>query len=216
MINVYIADVSNLDINENIELVNEERKEKVLKYKAIDDQKLSLGAFLLLKKVLELQNLSIDLTFIYNSFGKPYFKNNNEYFFNISHSRTKVACVISDQEVGIDIQSIKEMTEKQMTLLQKKLLTKEELLKMNKPLQLKELYKQWVIKESYVKALGKGIFGNLEKIVLDDDQNIALLINEPPANYFSVELVDNYWLSIAYLKKDQINIEQLELTANKF
>lgn len=45
----------------------------------------------------------------YKKTGKPYFKNNDNVFFSISHSCKYVACVISRQEIGCDIERIKKV-----------------------------------------------------------------------------------------------------------
>ena len=44
--------------------------------------------------------------------GKPYLKNREGVFFNLSHSQGFAACAIGDREVGVDIQSIRPYHEK--------------------------------------------------------------------------------------------------------
>lgn len=43
-----------------------------------------------------------DYNVYYNEYGKPYL--DNGLYFNISHSKNVIVCVISDREVGIDIE----------------------------------------------------------------------------------------------------------------
>ena len=46
------------------------------------------------------------LEFSTNNFGKPFLFNNSHIHFNISHAGNYIACVVSDQPVGIDIELI--------------------------------------------------------------------------------------------------------------
>lgn len=49
-----------------------------------------------------------DVEIIYSSSGKPYI-NNKKFFFSISHSFDFAACCISEKEIGIDIEKIREI-----------------------------------------------------------------------------------------------------------
>ena len=49
-----------------------------------------------------------DVEIIYSSSGKPYINNKN-IFFSISHSFDFAACCISEKEIGIDIEKIREI-----------------------------------------------------------------------------------------------------------
>ena len=73
-------------------------------------KKEQLGSHLLLTEVLEnayFQDIK-KIEFIYNEFGKPYLKDSNLYF-SLSHSNGIVALTISKEEVGLDIELIKEV-----------------------------------------------------------------------------------------------------------
>lgn len=83
---------------------------------------------------------------ITNSNGKPYFKNPDMPYFNISHSGNYVACVFDKIEVGLDIQKIKKIPEKVVELY---LHTKSE-----DPVQ---QTMEWTKFESYGKLKGTGI-----------------------------------------------------------
>lgn len=66
---------------------------------------------ILLKKLLEKNNLSYkSLNFINNDLGKPYIKN-NPIFFNISHSFLYVIVVTSHHEIGVDIEKVRKTHE---------------------------------------------------------------------------------------------------------
>lgn len=110
-----------------------------------------------LKYVLNDNNI-FDYSIFYNEYGKPYLDNN--LFFNMSHSNNITACIISDKEVGIDIEKIK-YNEK----VAKRVLNKEEMKILNNSNNKAEMFTIfWTIKESYVKLLGVGIGYGLKRV----------------------------------------------------
>ncbi len=120
-------------------------------YKLYIEKNISSKSFL--EKVLKENNIHDEI--VYNDYGKPYLKN-NEIYFNISHSHNVTVLVISDGEVGVDIEKVT-MREKVIA----KICTEEE----------KKLIKSaedftllWVKKESYVKYLGLGLAYNLHDV----------------------------------------------------
>ena len=121
-------------------------------------------ARVVLERMLNLFDISLDEILI-NDNGKPYFKNSN-IFFNYSHSKNYIACVISNYEVGIDIE---EKTRVISDDISSKYLDGVE--NNNDRLIL------WVKKEAYSKLKGLGLqigFNNIEF-----NSNIKdLLINE--------------------------------------
>ena len=98
-------------------LVSEDRKKKIDQCAKQEDKWRSLGAYMLLRKMiadetartgaaLKESELEEDtLVFIIGEHGKPAIKGMSGFYFNLSHSGNYVACVISDGEVGIDIQN---------------------------------------------------------------------------------------------------------------
>ena len=86
-----------------------------------------------------------------DEYGKPYFEN-HEIEFNISHSGEYLAVAVSEHPVGIDIQgpkAIREGTLKKVVQPQEELLIGEE--------REKDFLRLWTLKESFVKAEGKGL-----------------------------------------------------------
>lgn len=108
----------------------------------------------LLDEVLRLNGVS-NYELEYNEYGKPYLVG-NPLFFNLSHSGEYTACVISDKEVGIDIQKVG-MKEHAM----RKVCTAEELASIKTA---EDFTRIWTIKESYAKANGMGVSFGLKNI----------------------------------------------------
>ena len=121
--------------------INDEQKEKVLRYNNKKDQLRSLLSSYL---VNQLSNDKIQK----NPTGKPYFENGP--FFNISHSGKYVLMAVSDQEVGVDIE---EDIEKNMDILLK--IFNEAEAKMIK--EHADFYYLWCAKESLIKCMGSSI-----------------------------------------------------------
>ncbi|MDO4376317.1 MAG: 4'-phosphopantetheinyl transferase superfamily protein [bacterium] len=127
----------------------------------------------LLKEVLEENNINSNI--IYNEYGKPYLEN-NEIYFNLSNSKDYSVCIISDKEVGIDIEYITYRTRIVDSIFNKKEKT-------NIPL---EFTKTWVLKEAFVKKIGMGLTYGLKNV---DTTKIE--------DYEIIEF-DNYVIGIVY------------------
>ena len=108
---------------------------------------------------------------VYNEYGKPYLKDIDIYF-NISNSKNVSVCVISNREVGIDIQY---KTYKES--LKNKVFNNKEQELLDKSIEKESVFtKMWTIKESYVKMKGIGLSYGLNNVdTLSLKNNIKLL-----------------------------------------
>lgn len=124
-----------------LENVNEEQKEKALKFAIEIDQIRSLLSSYL-------KNLLSKEALLKNENGKPYFDNGP--FFNISHSGRYVLMAVSTSEVGVDIEEIKN---KDMSALVR--IFNEAEAKMIK--EYSDFYYLWCAKESLIKCIGSSV-----------------------------------------------------------
>ena len=124
-----------------LKALNENQKEKALRYKNDKDQMRSLLSSYL-KNLLSKEEIQ------YKDKGKPYFKNGP--FFNISHSGKYVVLAVANKEVGVDIE---ENVTKDMSLLLK--IFNEAEAKVIK--EHSDFYYLWCAKESLIKCMGKSI-----------------------------------------------------------
>lgn len=98
-------------------LLDEGRRKKVDACMQQMDKYRSMGVWLLLRFALRQYLKSMNYTeqeihrafyekwgFEYGEKGKPYFKYFSNLFFSLSHSGSYAACIISEHEVGIDLQ----------------------------------------------------------------------------------------------------------------
>ena len=111
----------------------------------------------LLNFVMKDNNINSEI--IYNKYGKPYFKD-SKYFFNISNCNNYSALVLSDKEIGIDLQCITKI-DNRINKVINKVCNNEEKVLINNDL---EFTVMWVKKESYVKYLGIGLEYGLENV----------------------------------------------------
>lgn len=113
----------------------------------------------LLKDVLknELNITNYELTF--NKYNKPYLKNRNIYF-NISHDKNTTILVISDKEIGVDIEyyTYKESVMKKYY----NEFEQQEIINSNNKEY--EFTRIWVMKEAFVKMKGQGISYGLQNV----------------------------------------------------
>lgn len=95
--------------------------------------------------------------------GKPFFKYIPDLFFSISHKDEVTVIVLSDSEVGVDIERIKKAD---MRILSRFL--KEEADYISEADSDRRFFEIWTKKEAYLKFKGTGISGGLNSVnVLD-------------------------------------------------
>ena len=190
---VYIANIPDLlkpvGYEEAYASLPDFRKRKVDRFTSREDKARSVAAWLLLEKALK----SHDITpgnITTNRFGKPYFTDCDDLFFNLSHSASKVMCVLSPMDVGCDIEVIIES--RNTAGIAGRFFTEDEVNYMNsEPDSDKAFFRIWTMKESYLKALGTGIGGSLtsfstiKKAVPGEDGKIRYLHEIPVAEHMA-------------------------------
>ncbi len=144
----------------------------------------SLIAHSLLIECLKLMNIyENNPKYYYGKFGKPYLQNYQNIQFNISHCSQAIFCAVAKNEIGIDVETIREVD---WDIVERVLNPEEikELIKSNSPAI--TFCKFWTRKESYLKFLGAGISDHL-KNVLDNAKQ----------RFETIEML-TYTLSICY------------------
>lgn len=186
-----------------LNLIGVERRKKVLRYYRPDDRKRSLGAGIIIKKILNENGLSeCDLKYSENE--KPVVDNR---FFNISHAGDYVVGVLSDCEVGCDIEKND-----------------------NAPLEIAEHYFYsseldyiktandknkafftfWTLKESYMKMTGRGMSLALDAFeVVPTADGFILGKSQEKRGFFRTMEFDGYIFSVCNEK--EFELEQMEI-----
>ena len=162
------------------------RKDKMLNYKFLKGKVQCALAYLLLIHALRKEGIFVDMPeFSYGEHGKPFLKNYPNWYFNISHCKNAVCCVLSQEEVGIDIEEIKEYKESLAAYVS----NDSELNALhNSDNQADDFYKLWTRKEAVFKLLGSGITNDIKNVLNNNDV------------FVDSYKLDNMWLSVSYVK----------------
>lgn len=150
-----------------------QRREKVFSYRFPLDRKLSAAAYMLLRLALA-NHYGIDesVVFSYRQNGKPFLRDYPHIHFNLSHCLSAVACVVSSNEVGVDVQEIAPVSDD----LAKRVLTKREYAVFRtagNPF--RQFCEYWTIKESWLKKTGMGIGTDLTDLSAEELRGETLL-----------------------------------------
>ena len=142
-------------------------------------------------KVLASRTLLKTITesdFVIGQNGKPYLKESEDFYFNISHCGNAVAVAVSDTEIGVDIEKLRKadfrvcrrfFTDKEKTYV---------------GYSDRRFFEIWTKKEANIKLNGLAL-KNLKEAQSD--------------NIFSAE-IDDFIISVAQKEKSDINIIVLE------
>lgn len=198
MTKIYIADVSCLSdekiFNELYLQVSQYRQTKIDRLCLMKDKNLSLGVGFLFKKACLDFGIPYEKTkIIFNEYGKPSFENNVK--FNLSHSGTKVMCMMSEYEVGCDVEQIRKVN---MKIAKRYFSDAEYAFIMNSQTEGKKMdafYRIWTLKESYIKCTGEGLSLPLKNFSVSLD-GVSVLsqacIKDDQYSFFEYDYVDGY------------------------
>jgi 4'-phosphopantetheinyl transferase len=181
-------------------LASEYKRKRIKRYHNFIDSQRVLVADVLLRQVLcsKLGIKNRDLIFYFNECGKPFLKN-SDIHFNISHSGEWIVCAVSYCRVGIDIEQIKLIDFVSIASSFFSDIELQDLMEIEETSRLFYFYDLWTLKESYIKAVGKGLSIPLNSFTVRKNCNSIILRNEKEsATYFfkQYSLDSNYILSI--------------------
>lgn len=146
-------------------LVSAQRREQALRYKH------TFGRFCCLKSWLMLQELMGQMPdWQYNEHGKPFIEAGPH--FSISHCKEGIAVAVDDEQIGIDIESIRHADESLIL----RTMNEQERQNMDD----RAFTRLWTQKEAIVKAQGTGItsFEQLQSILKNRELNIQTIEKE--------------------------------------
>ena len=187
---IYIDEnINDFDLDEAMTLLSEQRREQVARYKLEGPRRQAVAAYLLLRKALrEMYGIHDAPVFEYDANGKPSILGHPEIFFNLSHCRKAVACVVADSPVGIDVEETCRFSDSiaRYTLDDEEY---ESVVKADNPSQ--AFIRLWTMKEALLKYTGEGL-----------RRDIKTVLRISPANKveFLTELHDGYVVSVVNTK----------------
>lgn len=132
-------------------------------------------------------------------YGKPYFSEYPQIHFNISHCDGMAACVLAERETGIDVEGKRRVRQ----AILKKALTeseRQELLTYWREEPEMGFLHYWTLKESFIKAIGKGLSYPLCEIEFKlehrEEKLIQISSNQKGWKFFQTIIKGNYLLAV--------------------
>ena len=156
-------EIWDFDLEAALEDISVQRREQALKFKFELGQRLCVLAYRLLKQGLrEEYGIVGNPIFEYNEHGKPSIVGHPEIHFNLSHCKEAVVCVVSDQPVGVDVESIREYRES----LVRYTMNDEEIREIESAEDPASTFiRLWTMKEATLKLIGTGISNNIKTVI---------------------------------------------------
>ena len=146
---------------------------------------------------------SLPFSVAYEPGGKPYVPN-SAIRFSISHSKGKVAVGFSDNEIGVDIEEIKE---KDHSNLYRRVLSENEAGKIRFVSDEKlSFFKIWTLKEAYLKLTGEGLAGEMTSIDFGDCFELESF--EKGGNYYYSTQLSGFSLAVCCEKPFELSIKE--------
>ena len=160
LVNEHIYD---FDLQAAMAEISVQRREQALKFKHEQGQRLCVLAYQLLKEGLrEGYGITDNPIFEYNEHGKPSIVGHPEIFFNLSHCKEAVICVISDKPIGVDVESIREFKDSLVNYTMNDE-EKAEITKSDNPEA--SFIRLWTMKEATAKLIGTGITHDVKSLI---------------------------------------------------
>lgn len=194
MIKIAYSNVKKLDLKKAYPFTSPDRQKKISRYRFDKDKKLSCGAYLLLKKLLDEINIT-DPIFKTKKYGKSYISNYPDIHFNLSHSGKYVACAIADTPIGVDIEY--NDCEIDLNIAKHYFFNSEYKRIIEAETPSNEFFKYWVLKESYMKYTGLGFHLSLDSFEIIMENDDIKLKDDKNNIKFNLFDVDNYKLAFA-------------------
>jgi 4'-phosphopantetheinyl transferase len=201
---VYLLQLSLFDYSELFCYLSEDERIRADRLK-IDEKKkqfvITRGA---LKKLLSnsLDKPGENIEISYGEYKKPFIKekiNNKTVEFNVSHSGDYALIAITlKNKVGIDIEKINYDID--YSSLSNRFFSQQEnkeLLNIDKSKQLEVFYRVWARKESFIKAIGKGVAFGLDNFSVSIDE-----VNNTQIKIHSSNLSNEYWYCYDLMEPD--------------
>ena len=208
---IYISDINDYTTEQLILLVHNERIQRSLRYRFEDDKKRSLLAHALLNHALKEEGIKADYPIlpVTDEHGKPHFYTDNrekEIYFSLSHSGNYAVCAIGEDELGVDIEIIKDYKDS----IANRFFAPSELQYVQDT---EGFYRIWTLKEAYMKAVGLGMALALDSFAVTDLDTETGRCGFTPADGSKSDLVgfsmitdDGYALAVAMSQRGRFSL----------
>ena len=182
---IYLSqDIWDFDLDAALGEISEQRREQALKFKHELGKRLCVLAYQLLKRGLaEVYGIRENPVFEYNEHGKPMIVGHPEIFFNLSHCKEAAICVVSDQPVGVDVESVRSFNESLVRYTMNETETEEI---ESAEDQAVAFIRLWTMKESALKLIGTGISNELKQVLQQENLQFQTFVDTQRRFVYSI------------------------------
>lgn len=161
---IYLNDhVESIDVDAALLRVSAQRREEALKFRHEGSRRLCLAAYLLLMDGLRKEYAITDPpVFSYLPEGKPFIAGHPDIHFNLSHSGDVAVCALSNQPVGIDIETSRKISD---SLIDYTMNEQEREFIAASDDKVTAFLTFWTRKEALLKLTGEGIRNDLKNVL---------------------------------------------------
>lgn len=203
MVRLYAVNVQESMQENNFEelllYITSEKANRISKYRYMADAYRTLLGELLIRYAVCQKSGCNNNEIIISSKGKPYLIYPAKIFFNISHSGNWVIGAIADAPLGIDIEYIKkerdykEIICRFYTDIERQYIMSDP----NEDVQIERFHQIWTLKESYIKADGRGLNIPLKSFgVVSKSDSLYLVEDDWKYKKYSSKWEDYYFVSL--------------------
>lgn len=182
---IYLSqDIWDFDLDAALAEISEQRREQAVKFKHELGQRLCVLAYQLLKQGLsEVYGIEENPVFEYNEHGKPSIIGHPEICFNLSHCKEAAICAISDQPVGVDVESVRSFNES----LVRYTMNEDEIRQIESSEdQAVAFIRLWTMKESAMKLIGTGISNDMKHVLQQEGLNFETFVDAQSRFVYSI------------------------------
>lgn len=185
MMHIYLSqDIWDFDLDAALGEISEQRREQALKFKHELGKRLCVLAYQLLKRGLaEVYGIRENPVFEYNEHGKPMIVGHPEIFFNLSHCKEAAICVVSNQPVGVDVESVRSFNESLVRYTMNEAEVKEI---ESAEDQAVAFIRLWTMKESALKLIGTGISNELKQVLQQENLQFQTFVDAQRRFVYSI------------------------------
>ena len=182
---IYLSqDIWDFDLDAALGEISEQRREQALKFKYELGKRLCVLAYQLLKRGLaEVYGIRENPVFEYNEHGKPMIVGHPEIFFNLSHCKEAAICVVSDQPVGVDVESVRSFNESLVRYTMNEAEVEEIESSEDQAIAFIRL---WTMKESALKLIGTGISNELKQVLQQENLQFQTFVDTQRRFVYSI------------------------------
>jgi len=127
-----------------------------------------------------------EINLVFGTKGKPHIGNLADVHYNISHSGHYVVCAVAPSEIGIDVERIRKVN---LRIAERFFSPSEinDLMACDEENRMQYFITLWTIKESYLKAIGRGLTQHLNSFTIVKNGDAYLLTGNKEAEGYGIE-----------------------------